>query len=447
MKITRFRELAINFSLVFSALGFLLILGTADLILKDARNSVFKDMRLRAEISSRRAGTAMFPKEDLFSLHFLVNTLMLDKVIKYALVADSAGRIRSHSNPDKIGSLDESREGVAARNSGVPMMQNFRRADGLDYVYFSEPILVGNRRLGTVAVAINSETIKYRLADTTHSLLLIFLAALGAMGLLFEIRSLIRKEQKSAALKSAMVHTVSHEFNNALTVIDAAIFMLEESEPEKSDASRAGLYRTLDNQRDSLKRYVKNILNEARMEAGRFKIEKKPLALRDLVASLVSAMEELMRRKKISFSLDMAKGPGLVDADHEALALVLSNLIGNAVKYTPEGGRISVSLAPDAQKAGHISFCIENSGRGIAAADIEKIKTEFFRTGEGQAAAEGFGLGLKICNDMLLLHGSSLEVKSEPGKNACFCFSLPVAAEKGREVPLVVKAEMKKAKK
>ena len=135
-----------------------------------------------------------------------------------------------------------------------------------------------------------------------------------------------------------------------------------------------------------------------------------------------------MRKKNISFSLDMGKEPGVVDADHEALALVISNLIGNAVKYTPEGGRIAVRLAPDTNKPGHINFRIENSGHGIAAADIEKIKTEFFRTGEGQAAAEGFGLGLKICNDMLLLHGSSLEVKSEPGKNVCFYFSLPVAA-------------------
>ncbi|HAF94862.1 MAG TPA: hypothetical protein DCG50_02275 [Elusimicrobia bacterium] len=121
--------------------------------------------------------------------------------------------------------------------------------------------------------------------------------------------------------------------------------------------------------------------------------------------------------------------------------------MGNAVKYTPENGRIAVRLAPDVQKAGHITFSIENSGLGIAAADIERIKTEFFRTGEGQAAAEGFGLGLKICNDMLLLHGSSLEVKSEPGKNACFCFSLPVTAENRREVSGAVKAETKKDKK
>ena len=428
MKINRLREIAINVSLVFSALVFLVILGAAGLIMRDARRSVFEDMRLRAEISARRAGMAMFPKEDLFSLHFLVNTLALDKVIKYGVVSDPAGRIRSHSDPDKIGSMDDSREGAAARNAKTALMQNFKGADGLEYSYFSAPITVGNRRLGTLAVAINSETMKYRLADTRQKLLLIFLAALVALGLLLEIRALTRRGQKAAALKSAMVHTVSHEFNNALTVIDAVIFMLEESELSKGNAARTSLYRTLDFQRKSLGRYVKNILNEARLDAGKFKIEKKPLDLRFLAGSSVSAMEELMRKKHISICLDLANGPGMVDADYEALSLVISNLVANAVKYTPEGGRIAVRLAPDEQKKSRLIFSIENSGLGIAGADIKKLKTEFFRTGEGQAAAEGFGLGLKICNDMLLLHDSSLEVKSELGKNACFYFSLPMAA-------------------
>ncbi|MEI7481695.1 MAG: ATP-binding protein [Elusimicrobiota bacterium] len=427
MKTNRLREVAINVFIGFSVLVLLIMLGTAGFILNDTRNSILEDMRQSTRMFSKRAGAAMFPKKDLFSLHFLVNTLALNKTIKYAVVFDLDGRVRSHSNPEKLGDMDASPEGAAARKSASPLTQTFKGGDGLDYFYFSEPITVGSRRLGTAAVAINSETMKYRLAAATHKLMFIFLAALGTMGMLLVMRSLMRKVQRSAALKSAMLHTVSHEFNNALTVIDAVIFLLEESEPEKRDASRVALYRTLDYERNSLKRFVKNILNEARMDAGRFKIEKKALALSDLISGSVSAMEELMRSKKISLSIDMPGESPVVNADPEALALVISNLIGNAVKYTPASGRIAVRLAPDAEKSGYITFYIENSGQGIAAADIEKIKTEFFRTGEGQAAAEGFGLGLKICNDMLLLHGSSLEVQSEPGKNVSFSFSLPLA--------------------
>ncbi|OGR44501.1 MAG: hypothetical protein A2X35_00090 [Elusimicrobia bacterium GWA2_61_42] len=426
MKPGKLRETAINVSLIITSLVVLLILGTASLILEDARNSVYEDMRVRAGVLSKRAGAAMFPREDLFVLHLLVNTMMLEPVIKYAAVSDKSGKIRSHSDPESIGDKDDSPEGTAARNAKTPLTQIFKGGDGQDYMYFSEPILVGTSRVGTVAVAANSETIEYRLAPARHKLLLIFLAALLTIALLFEMRALIRQEQKAAALKSAMVHAVSHEFNNALTVIDAAVFMLEESEPEKSNAARAGLYKALDYERGSLRRFVKNVLNEARMEAGKFTVDKRPLALRDLVRSSAAAMEELMKKKNISFSLDMPPEPAIVSADHEALALVISNLVGNAVKYTRADGSIKIRLAPHAEKAGYVTFYIENSGRGISAADIEKIKTEFFRTGEGREAAEGFGLGLKVCSDMLLLHGSALEVKSEAGKNSCFYFSLPI---------------------
>lgn len=436
-----FRETAINISIGLAALGFLVILATAGRILEDARKSVLDDMRLRAEISARRAGTAMFPKEDLFSLHFMVNTMVLDKVIKYAEITDQNGKIRSHSDPDRIGGRDASREGFAARKCPAALTQNYKGPDGLDYYYFSEPVNVGARRLGTFAVAINNETMKVRLSDTTHKMLLILLASLGAMALLLVIRTLLLKEQKTAELKSAMVHTVSHEFNNALTVIDTVVFLLEETEPEKIDAARAELYRTLGFERNFLKRLIKNILNEARMASGAFKIEKKPLALQDLAAGIMAAMKELMRRNKISYTLDITAERFMVNADPEALALVISNLAGNAVKYTPEGGRIAVRLA--AEKAGYVTFSIENTGRGIAEADLERIKTEFFRTGEGQAAAEGFGLGLKICNDMLLLHGSSLDVKSESGKTATFSFTLPAAAPGRRELSGAVKTRFK----
>ncbi|MBU2572863.1 MAG: hypothetical protein KKH28_02145 [Elusimicrobia bacterium] len=95
------------------------------------------------------------------------------------------------------------------------LTQVFRGADGLDYYYFSAPITVGKNRLGTASVALNSETLEARLAATRQKLLLIFLGALAVMGLLLEIRSLMRKVQRAADLKSAMLHTVSHEFNKA----------------------------------------------------------------------------------------------------------------------------------------------------------------------------------------------------------------------------------------
>ncbi|HCC47379.1 MAG TPA: hypothetical protein DEQ38_04590 [Elusimicrobia bacterium] len=429
MQIKKFRDMSVNVFFLISLCVLLVIAAASGFILEAERDSALDYTRMRAEIFAKRAAPALFPRTDIFSLHFLVNTLALEKIIKYSLVSDQAGRVLSHSNPECIGDTDGSREGVTARNSKTPLAQEFKGADGLGYYYFSSPVLIGKKRLGTVALAMNSETLGESLASTRQKLVIIFLAAVAAMLLLWQLRAFMREERRSAALKSAMVHTVSHEFNNALTVIDAAVFMLEETEPKKTTPARTELFRTLEFERKSLGRYVKNILNEARMEAGRFKLEKKTLALRDLVAGIVYSMEGLLRQKKITFALELPEKRVLVAADKEALSLVISNLLGNAVKYTPAGGRVSVRMAADAPKAGRITFYAENSGRGISPEEIRKIKEEFYRTEDGKAAASGFGLGLRICNEMLLLHGSELEISSEPGKSSCFYFSLAAAEE------------------
>jgi len=270
-------------------------------------------------------------------------------------------------------------------------------------------------------------TVNAALADTREKLLIILFAALLALLLLAEIRVLILRQQEAARLKSDMVHTVSHEFNNALTAIDACVFLLEESEPAGADDSRARTYKILSSARKSLRLYVKNILNEARMESGKFKIDKKPVNLVDLVEESITAMDELIRQKKLTVALDLPRDCRLlVSADQEAMALVISNLIGNAVKYTPAGGRIGVKLTIGGDLPPSVSFQVDDTGPGISAGDIERITSGFYRTGSGRAIAAGFGLGLKISNEMLLLHASMLEVASEPGKGSCFYFSLPI---------------------
>jgi len=412
-------------STAFVALLFVLIAGMANFIMKDTREALLDDAAAQTEFLARAAREAMSPKLDLFWLHLLVNDLARDKIVRYVLISDEKGRVLSHSLPEKIGAPDNTPEGLAARKSPLPRRQVFKGADGLRYYYFSSPIILGGARLGTAAAALNTVSIASALADTRQKLLVILGAAFIALLLLFEIRYLVRKEQAAAMLKSDMVRTVSHEFNNALTSIDACVFMLEESESPDIDEERKKTYKMLISASKLLKLYVKNILNEARMESGKFRIQKSPVALLDLTNESMSSMAELVRQKNLSAVMDIpADCQVLVDADPEALALVVANLIGNAVKYTPNNGkvRVSVSLAGTPPRA---TFQVEDTGHGIAEHDLKKIMDGFYRTSEGRSV-EGYGLGLKITNDMLLLHGTSLQVRSEPGKGSVFGFSLPV---------------------
>jgi signal transduction histidine kinase len=221
-----------------------------------------------------------------------------------------------------------------------------------------------------------------------------------------------------------MIHTVSHEFNNALTGLSAGLFLLKETDAAERDDTRAQVYSAMEGTQRKLSLYVKNILNEARMEEGKFKVEKQPVALRDLAGGVVESVRETLNQKGLKIKMEMPEKPALVNVDLEAMALVISNLVGNAVKYTPNGGEITVRIEPAGATPGKVVFSVEDSGIGISLADLKKITMGFYRTEEGREQAEGFGLGLKIANELLGLHGSRLEISSEKGKGSRFFFEL-----------------------
>jgi signal transduction histidine kinase len=260
---------------------------------------------------------------------------------------------------------------------------------------------------------------------------------LGAFLVLVELleglKSVLARERAVSKLKSSMLHTVSHEFNNALTGISTGLYLLQETEPPAGDPLRPQLYGSIFSSQQKLQLYVKNLLNEARMEDGRFRIEKEALPLRELVENSIAAVDTLLRQKKIELIKVLPDIPVPVYADREALALVVSNLLGNAIKYTPQNGRITVEICPSGDPPGRVIFSVEDTGIGISLEEQKKITSGFYRTAEGKLAADGYGLGLRIANELLALHGSRLEIASEKGKGSSFFFELPAAAAgKGR---------------
>ncbi len=251
--------------------------------------------------------------------------------------------------------------------------------------------------------------------------------------LLDRIKQLLAKEHSVSKLKSTMIHTVSHEFNNALTGLSAGLFLLKETDQAAGDATRAQLYSAMEASQHKLLLYVKNILNEARMEEGRFRIEKRPLALRELAEGAAESLSDLLQQKKLRLVKAFPEKPLLVDADYEALSLVISNILGNSVKYTREGGRIQIKVEESGDNS-KVIFSVSDTGIGISLEDMEKITSGFYRTQESQSEAAGFGLGLRITNELLGLHGSTLQISSEKGKGSRFFFELPVyrpAPERG----------------
>ncbi len=431
MQLAKIRETTAWLLMGVAVVLLLWIAAASGTLMESEKISELSAAKVRADIFAKNVAAAMFPRRDLFEIHFLVNVLKLDRTLSYAAVLAQNGLIISHSDPGMIGVKDTSRRSESARRSGIPMMQPYKGEDGENYYYFSNPVVIGKKRLGTAVMAVSDSTLQPELEPLRQKLRLISFASLAALPLLWQLLVLMRKERRAAELRSSMIHTVSHEFNNSITVISASLFLLRETEPDINDERRRAIYATLQFEMRSLGRYVANILNEARMDAGRFKLQKQGIILRTLIYSIVTSMDALLRQKRISMSMDIPDAPAEVEADREAMSLVVSNLVGNAIKYTPEEGTILVRLRVDDAR-GSLVFSIENSGNGLRPEEIHKLKQEFYRTEDGKAAASGFGLGLRITNELLRLHGSELEIRGEPGRSACFLFSLSITKAKGQ---------------
>ena len=245
--------------------------------------------------------------------------------------------------------------------------------------------------------------------------------------LLCRLKVALEREKEASRLKSDMLSLVSHEFSNLLACITMSLTMLREGERGELTEHRKGLYDILARVQKSLAHAVENFLNHARLESGKFALNIRETLLRDVIRGVVAALEPFMAKKQIELRMDFPPAPIALRADPDALALVMSNLIGNAVKYSPERSVITIGISwkGPQQPGDRVQVSVQDQGIGISREDRELIFSGFYRTASGKNQAKGFGVGLKVAQGLLESHGSRLEIESEPGRGSLFFFSLP----------------------
>lgn len=231
------------------------------------------------------------------------------------------------------------------------------------------------------------------------------------------------KEQELGRFKTRLVAMVSHEFNNALSVIGGVTLLLRESDTAKNDPKRARHFEILETHLKALALAANNLLEMGRRESGKLAVKPRRCELRPMLQETLKRMEPLAQRQGLTLSLSAPEEPVWVLADPEALSLVATNLVGNAIKYTRSG---SVTAGVEPVPTGARLF-VADTGIGIAPQDREKILEGFYRTEEGRKTAKGFGLGLALAASIIEAHGARLEVDSELGKGSRFWVLLPPA--------------------
>ena len=213
---------------------------------------------------------------------------------------------------------------------------------------------------------------------------------------------------------------VTHDIKNPLAVILGFASMLSEIgelSPEQQD-----IVMRMQASADTVLSLVANYLNLTKIEAGSLALSRRPLALNQLLQSIGDQYGGEAQRQGIAFEQDLAPDLPTIEADELALERAFSNLVHNAVKFTPANGRVTIRSA---QKDGQIVVQVQDSGCGISPEDLPSI-FQPYRRGETRQAREGTGLGLCITKTLVEAHGGRITVDSTPGRGTCFSISLPI---------------------
>jgi len=230
-------------------------------------------------------------------------------------------------------------------------------------------------------------------------------------------------------LKNDLVATVAHEFRTPLTSLHMAIHLcLEEAAGPITDR-QAGLLHAAREDCERLQWIVNDLLDLARLQSGKIELRLQPVAPAALVASAVEAQQSVARQTGIALETEVTPSLPAVEADLDRIQLVLGNLLGNALRYTPGGGTIRVRAS---EAEGSVRFAVHDPGPGVPVEYQERIFERFFRVPGTPAGAAG--LGLSVAKDVVEAHGGEIGVVSEPGHGATFWFTLPVVEAGSRPV-------------
>jgi signal transduction histidine kinase len=258
------------------------------------------------------------------------------------------------------------------------------------------------------------------------------LDAAGAIaGRVFAVRD-VSSERVVEQMKSDFVATVSHELRTPLTSIYGFAETLMRADVEFSAAERETFLGYIASESERLINIVDDLLSVARLETGTLRLHIEPVDLGAIVGEVVARAQEHAERWE--FELDVPAGGVVVDADREKLSQVLLSLVDNAIKFSPQGGRIAISARRRPESA---EIRVSDQGVGIPRADQQRIFSKFYRAEGTGPGVQGTGLGLFLARGLLVAMGGRIWVESKEGQGSTFVFELPTGAEE----PVVAKPE------
>ncbi|HLZ57967.1 MAG TPA: ATP-binding protein [Ktedonosporobacter sp.] len=378
--------------------------------------------------------------------------LLLDEGGKLSLQADARDDIREMqlSQDEEVTAVSVMMQGhivdlytdSTVLPAGKSMPHRFRRviADGHpEYQYIRMiPLKLGQKVIGVVRLLIegdarhlsverSSASEKERLNPQTA----FFWSFLDQATSVIE-RARLRREslqiellRRTDALRSALLSSVSHDLRTPLSSIKAAASSLLQEDVQWDDEERRSFATAIEREADRLNRLVGNLLDMSRIEGGALKPEKELYPVDELIHDVLGHMQFVLQGREIKTAIPDDLPP--VQLDYLQMDQVLTNLVENAVRYTPASSPIEIAVEVHADE---IMISIGDRGPGIPPADLERIFDKFYRvigTTRRATSTMGTGLGLAVCRGLVEAHGGHIWAENREGGGAVFRFTLPVS--------------------
>jgi signal transduction histidine kinase len=247
--------------------------------------------------------------------------------------------------------------------------------------------------------------------------------AIENAGLFSEIEEKGRQIEAANRHKSEFLANMSHELRTPLNAIIGFSEVLLDPSLQVSEEERSQFLTDVLSSGKHLLGLINEVLDLAKIEAGKMELQIEPALLQDVVESVSNTMRSLAVKKSIDLRVESDERLGPFPMDGARVKQVLLNLVGNAIKFTPEGGRVWVRTGSNDQ-----TVCVEvgDTGRGIRAEDQERIFLEFQQAASEAGKPQGTGLGLALAKKFVEMHGGKIWLESEVGKGSRFFFTLPL---------------------
>ncbi|HKO31719.1 MAG TPA: ATP-binding protein, partial [Nitrospiraceae bacterium] len=244
------------------------------------------------------------------------------------------------------------------------------------------------------------------------------------MGLEVKVRERTYELEQADRVRSQFLSLVSHELKTPLTSIKGFLQnLLDGLTGPLNEKQQRYLSRMLDNS-DRLIRMIEALLDRTRIQSGRLDLVPGEIDLGHCVADAVEQLRLLAQAKQQTLETVAPLAPLTVWADRDRMIQIVTNLVQNAVKFTPEGGSIIVTVKQESQTLAAVSVC--DTGPGIPPECLDQIFDPFFRAKQVRSGIKGLGLGLSIVRTLVELQGGTIAARSEPGQGAELSFTIPL---------------------